>query len=592
MAYFNTGVVTLNNQLEIIKGDKGFFALIMWENSMFLEQSVYKDDFAEVREVCEKVWNTGERMFVTYRVFSKDETTHWVIASVEKTELAGENVLELNLQTVDTLEQEIGTMQDELCELGTYIDILDELFFRYDVEKDDFCLFMGSEKQRVVVYSGDLDSWEQNLEERGGFSEEKYRETFANLCQDLQQGSRHFSHEIMLPHLVRGDEKELYLIKGRSVVTTSGRDLVLGCVYTLSKNSRRRKARLGADAVRDEMTGLLSKQTIIDYARNAIASKPEYTCYLCVMDIDDFKYVNDTYGHMFGDEVLITVADILKEAVGERGVVGRIGGDEMMIFLERIVDKADLKAILRSIRSNVEWAYKGMKEGFNLSCSIGAAACPADGQDYDTLFKIADKMLYRAKENGKNRYIIYTPEIHGDVLNTNQENAPVAEGKQPIKTKGKEQLMLELTEYFMFRMVWSIRVAIEEVGLAFGLKEINIFFDEPVYTPHHWSATGQSSEDRYLMYAGTAQFRQLFDDNGLAVVNGLNSLQFSCREAYEILKEKKVTAAVIYRMDSGVPGYVTFYKEDQVSRLWSESDKVYLNMIGKMIALTLGGKKS
>ncbi len=591
MAYFNTGTVTVDKNLKLLKGDKGFFSLIMWENSQYLEQSVYKDDFSEVKSVCAKVWETGERMFVTYRVFSKDETTHWVVGCVEKVNLAGKEVLELTIQSVTDLEMEMSTLQDELCELGTYMDIMDELFFRYDMEKDDFTLFMGGEKQKVVVYSGDLDGWEQSLEERGAFDEENCRDIFDNLCQDLQQGSRHFSHEVMLPHLVRGDEKELYLIKGRSVVTTSDRDLVLGCVYTISKNSRRRKTRMGADAVRDEMTGLLSKQTIIEYIRNAIASKVEYTCYLCVMDIDNFKYVNDHYGHMFGDEVLITVADILKDAVGERGVVGRIGGDEMMIFLERITDRADLKSILRTIRSNVEWAYKGNKEDLNLSCSIGAAAWPENARDYDTLFKIADKMLYRAKENGKNRYIIYTPEIHGDVLNATMAGASVIERrKMHLSAESKERFMLELTEFFVFRAIWNLKLVMEETGLIFGLSEVNIFYDEPAYEAVHWRADGKPVTDGCLTYAGTTQFRQLFDENNLMVVNDVANLKYVCLEAYEALREQHVTAALIYRMDSGVPGYVTFYKTEQATRLWPESDKAYLNMIGKMIALYISGR--
>lgn len=592
MAYFNTGTVTIDKNLKLLKGDKGFFALIMWENSQFLEQSVYKDDFSEVKSICEKVWKTGERMFVTYRVFSKDETTHWVVGCVEKLNLAGEDVLELSIQSVADLEAEMSSLRDELCEVGTYMDIMDELFFRYDMEKDDFTLFMGGEKQRVIVFSGDLDDWEQSLEERGAFDEENCRDVFDNLCQDLQQGSRHFSHELMLPHLIRGDEKELYLIKGRSVVTTSGRDLVLGCVYTIAKNSRRRKSRMGADAVRDEMTGLLSKQTIIDYIHSAIAAKADYTCYLCVLDIDNFKYVNDHYGHMFGDEVLITVADILKDAVGERGVVGRIGGDEMMIFLERIVDRADLKSILRTVRSNVEWAYKGNKEDLNLSCSIGVAAWPDNAQDYDTLFKIADKMLYRAKENGKNRYIIYTPEIHGDVLNTTvaDAEAPVVERRKMLSMENKERFMLELTEFFVFRKLWNLKLVMKETGSVFGLSEVNIFYEEPAYEAAHWRADDQPVNDEFLTYAGTTHFRQLFDENNLMVVNDVANLQFACREAYDALRERNVTAALIYRMDSGVPGYVTFYKTEQATRLWPEVDKAYLNMIGKMIALYISGR--
>lgn len=592
MSYFNTGTVILDRRLEILKGDKNFFAFIGWENSHYIEQSVYKEDFDEFRSACENVWFTGEKKIITYRAYCLDNSTPWVIANISKESLAGADVLELNLQAVETLEQEIAVMRDELSEIGTYMDILDEFFFRYDVEKDDFCLFMGGEKQRMVLFDGDLDSWEQQLEEKKAFSNDKHREAFGGLCQDMQQASRHFSHEIMLPHLVRGDGKELYLFKGRSVITASGRDLVLGCVYTMTKNTRRRKNRIGADAVRDEMTGLLSKQTVIDYIKNAMSQDANDLNYLCVMDIDDFKHINDNYGHLFGDEVLITVADILKEAVGDRGVVGRIGGDEMLIFLEHIADRADLKSILRTIRCNVEWAYKGVKEELSLSCSIGTAAWPKDAKDYDTLFKIADKMLYRAKNNGKNRYIIYTPEIHGEITPDYFADTSAVELKKPVSGGSKERLLLELSERFIFHSVWTVQMVLEEVGTIFGLKEINVFYDEPVYNAMHWRADGNAVEQSFLSYAGTSHFRQLFDENNLAVINSVVDLQFSCPEAYEVLKELQMTAAIIYRMDSGISGYITFYREEQATRLWSDSDKTYLNLIAKMIAMVLGSKNA
>ncbi len=592
MGYFNTGTVTLDRNLEIVKGDKNFFAFIGWENTHFIEQCVYKEDFPEFKTVCKTVWSTGEKKMIAYRACCLDGAVPWVIANISKAVLAGMDVLELNFQSVDTLEQEIVAMKDDLSEIGTYMDILDEFFFRYDVEQDDFCLFMGGEKQRIALYSGDLDGWEQSLEEKKAFSNEKNHEIFLALCQDLQQASRHFSHEIMLPHLVRGEGRELYLFKGRSIINASGRDLVLGCVYTMTKNTRRRKSRNGADAVRDEMTGLLSKQTIIDYIKNAMTGETEYLNYLCVMDIDDFKYVNDNYGHLFGDEVLITVADILKEAVGDRGVVGRIGGDEMLIFLEHITDRADLKSILRTIRCNVEWAYKGIKEDFNLSCSIGAAAWPKDALDYDTLFKIADKMLYRAKNNGKNRYIIYTPEIHGEITSETFSDSSAVELKKPISAVSKERFLMELTENFIFHSVWSVQLVLEETGSIFGLKEIDVFYEEPFYNAMHWRADGKPVDQCFLSYAGTSDFRQLFDENDLAVIHGTNILKFTCPEAYETLKEMQVTSAIIYQMDSGIPGYVTFYKEEQVSRLWSDADITYLNLIGKMIAMVLGAKRA
>lgn len=589
MANFNTGMVTIDQEYRIVRADQKFYQFIGWENPIYLEQSVCPEDFPRLREILEQAAAAGERAVASYRVLRPDQTLHWVaadIAAADFTQLP-DGCLTLSIQSIDDLEREICGLNDEIRELSTYIDIMDEFFFRYDVEKDDFFLFMGGDKQRVRLFHGSLDKWEKMILDAPGFSE-KYLETFERFCGDLRQGTRHFSHEMTMPHLLRGDEKELYLLKGRTITDSGHNAVVLGCVYTMAKNSRRRKTRLGADAGRDELTGLLSKRTVVDYIHNVFDAGAEGVCYLCVLDIDNFKTVNDNFGHMFGDEVLMTVADIIKDAVGERGVAGRIGGDEMLIFLEDIKDRVDLKSILRTIRSGVEWAYKDVREDLQLSCSMGAAAWPTDADNYNDLFKVADKMLYLAKESGKNRYIIYTADIHGELIHG--ENPVATMARRKVMNIDKERLLLELTENFLHRGIWSAQFVLEQTGTAFGLAETDVFYDEPVYTAMHWRADGRPLSEEQLPYANSTKFRQLFNENKLAAVNHTADLEFACPEAYRNLLAQGVQSALFYRMDGVIPGYVAFYKEEISSRLWTESDKIYLNLIAKMIELIIGGR--
>ena len=589
MAHFKTGVATIDKNLQIVKADQNFYQFIGWENPIVLEQSVFREDFAKLKASVESVFVTGERMVETYRVLRPDESLHWVVADIVRngTTEQGELVC-LNIQSVDMLEQELGAMSDEVRQLDAYLDIMDEIFFRYNAKEDHFCLFTSSGGQRMRLFGGSFDMWEKSFVE-GHSLTEKNLETFRRFCADVRQGTRSFSHEVMMANLARGDGKELYLLKGKTISDIDGKLLVLGCVYTLAKNSHRRKSRLGADAARDEMTGLLTKKTIADYIRNFMETKSGVISYLCVLDVDNFKSVNDNYGHLFGDEVLMTVADILKDAVGDRGVVGRIGGDEMLIFLEDIIDRVDLKSILRTIRTNVEWAYKGMRDDLHLSCSMGAAAWPTDADNYNDLFKIADKMLYQAKEGGKNRYIIYTPDIHQSLL-TGDGPGSVTHVKRQNVAINKERLLLELAENFLHRGMWGAQFVLEQTGLAFALAETDVFYDEPVYTAMHWRADGKPLENGRLNYADSAKFRQLFDENNLAVINHTADLEFLCPEAYASLSAQHVTSALIYRMNGAVSGHVVFFKEESSFRMWTESDKMYLNLIGKMIELVIGGR--
>ncbi|MCM1100505.1 MAG: GGDEF domain-containing protein [Clostridium sp.] len=591
MTYFRTGIATVTGDLEIMKADRSFYQFIGWESPRYLEQSVFAKDFSKLKLAAQTVLETGTEELVAYRVLRPDESLHWVVAEISRESRDGQAyLLNISIQSMDDLTQDIRSLSGEIRELSTYIEMLDELFFRYDIQEDDFFLFVGGEVQNVRLFHGNLEKWVRAVLSTQSITG-KNADELQRFCDDLRNGTRHFSHEIMMPHLIRGNEEELYQWKGRTISNIEGHSTVLGCVYPLTKSSRSKKVHMGSDEGRDELTGLFSKRTITDYIKHFIETSAGTNGYLCILDIDNFKTVNDNFGHMFGDEVLITVADIIKEAVGERGVAGRIGGDEMIIFLEDIKDRADLKSVLRTIRSNVEWAYKGRRDDLHLSCSMGAAAWPIDVDNYNDLFKLADKMLYKAKEGGKNRYIIYTADIHRDALG-DVVSAPISAAEtRNVLHVNKEQLLLEMTENFLHRGMWGVQFVLEQTGKAFNLARVDVYYDEPVYTPMHWRADGNTEDRADPEYAVSTRFRQLFNKNNLAVIDHVADLEFTCPEAYAKLVEQGVTAALFYRMDGVIPGYVTFFREEKSSRRWTEADKAYLNLIGKMIGLVIGGKK-
>lgn len=168
----------------------------------------------------------------------------------------------------------------------------------------------------------------------------------------------------------------------------------------------------------DPLTSLLNKKAIKDFAMDALAkAKHNGSVVTFVMiDLDNFKAINDTYGHMFGDSTLVSVARIMSEAVGSRGVVGRVGGDEFFIVLTGFPDgDPSIRPLLKTIRSNVEWFFKNKIDDIRVTCSVGTASYPFDTDNYDDLFKLADHCLYVGKMLGRNRYIIYTKSILGPV---------------------------------------------------------------------------------------------------------------------------------------------------------------------------------
>lgn len=131
-------------------------------------------------------------------------------------------------------------------------------------------------------------------------------------------------------------------------------------------------------------------------------------CFMMI-DMDNFKGINDTFGHLVGDEILIKFATTIKNTIGEENLAGRIGGDEFVVFLRTATTREDAKIIASAIVANVKKAFSNSYVD-DVSASIGIAMAPEDGEEFETLYSNADKSLYYVKQNGKNDYHFYSEE--------------------------------------------------------------------------------------------------------------------------------------------------------------------------------------
>lgn len=167
------------------------------------------------------------------------------------------------------------------------------------------------------------------------------------------------------------------------------------------------------DLQTDSLTGLYTRDVIVNYA-NHLIKKREPFC-LCLVDIDNFKNVNDNYGHTIGDHVISFMAAKLKEGFGDRGVVGRFGGDEFMVVIPEIKDYDAVWSLLREVHKTIDGIKPPASENLFLTCTFGLSRFPLDAQDYDSLFELTDKALYRGKIKGRNCFIIYLESKHKNI---------------------------------------------------------------------------------------------------------------------------------------------------------------------------------
>jgi len=159
-------------------------------------------------------------------------------------------------------------------------------------------------------------------------------------------------------------------------------------------------ADLKRQASHDALTGLLNHSFARQQIIKQLEENPDREYALLIIDLDYFKTANDRCGHLFGDQVLQYVADMLRRSIRSGDIAARVGGDEFLIFLEY---KAELEAVVNRIYTMVTGEY----QGFPISLTMGVAQSSVTGQDYDTLFHHADQALYAGKRAGRGRFSIY-----------------------------------------------------------------------------------------------------------------------------------------------------------------------------------------
>ncbi len=192
---------------------------------------------------------------------------------------------------------------------------------------------------------------------------------------------------------------------------------LLSVANTLAGIIERRQAEesLKIMATHDTLTKLYNRTLFFDRGEQALAQAKRYKYMLALLflDLDDFKCVNDTFGHGIGDLLLKEFAGILRRCIRESDIVARIGGDEFAILLTKIGNTQDAAVVAQKIIDSL--ATPLVLEGREclIGVSIGISIYPYDGNDIETLLRNADMAMYRVKIPGKNNYLFYSPETSG-----------------------------------------------------------------------------------------------------------------------------------------------------------------------------------
>lgn len=269
---------------------------------------------------------------------------------------------------------------------------------------------------------------------------------------------------------------------------------------------------ISLDEILDPLTGILSRSYAMKFVQSLIDEGRPFS--FAMIDLDNFKSINDTFGHSAGDEVLITVAERLADFTAECGLIGRFGGDELLLVDLQHTDGEERKAFLKRLysESGAVRVDMDLKKGTSyITATTGVASFPGDAGNFDDLFSLIDKMLYHGKAKGRNCFSVYDPERHKNIEITRQANygiyptmsklREVLEEKESLKEKLKAVTpfftkTLKVNDLYFVGEDGKMR-AVNDDGFVAEAGDIEGIMDEDIFSESTLSRVEENSPSFY-----------------------------------------------------------------------------------------------
>lgn len=337
----------------------------------------------------------------------------------------------------------------------------------------------------------------------------------------------------------------------------------------------------------DSLTGCLTKAAFERLTADLLVEGTHHT--LFIIDIDNFKTVNDNLGHQFGDVVLHEIGSYLNGAFRKDDYVGRIGGDEFMVCLKDVEDNYTIVKKAQQVLKLLDKKYAGKSKIFPVTGSIGIAKFPEDGNDFQTIYNHADIALYECKHKGKNNYKFFnTNYLKGTMINS----SPFDMAMKSLSQHFDMELVTDVF-YMLYASVdptSAMQKVVERLGEGFAasrcyIVELNTESAE-YYNSYEWCAQGVEQKQESLQEI-SVEFVNFFSK--LANADGI----FYCNDMETFADEKIIDFMNLQKVESFLHAYIkqddnvmfmVGFDDCRTSRKWSPIIISTLLFASKMMA--------
>lgn len=401
----------LEGAFEITYASDGYYDIVGFDRKSMKDglgnsfiSLVHPDDYATFKNQCEN-FAIGEYIQFEVRLYKKDQSVIWVLINGNFIK-DKESRNTLSAVIIDITEsrnmQERILLEEERYRVAA--EISNDILFEYEVHKDKMILaekfkelygkdpvisnFISDDKNVIdIIHSEDI----------GCFYEFSRALTSGKEVIEAEFRMKDISGEFVWCH-----------IRGKTLYNESKKPCrVIGKIVNIDLHKKELQT-LEYKAKRDSLTGVYNKSTTKELIDHYIHKHKNTSHVFMIIDIDDFKHINDTYGHLQGDKILSYVINQVKAIFTSGEIIGRIGGDEFVVFIGNIQNKESVLSKAELLKETLHTVYTEEGYEIHLTGSIGVSIYPEDGHNYNELLNCADKAMYLVKDQGKNGFKLFT----------------------------------------------------------------------------------------------------------------------------------------------------------------------------------------
>jgi len=572
------GKASIIDKFAVGNADEYFYQYLGKNSCFAFTELVHKDDLQSFLDAVEKLEKGTQSIIARVKCYSGRYRCLCMTLAYNGRIIDGYKSFDINFSDTISIQENYIKYLRLTNKYRKLISLITTLYFEYDFGTNQLIIYKYSNAKCILVFNSNLNSLREEVISSDNLSS-SVKKQFEVFYDNMRKGTDQFEANISAEIFQIAKEGIFLKLKSTVIFREDSKEMVVGVMKPSEELDK--EVYYLSEAARDVGTGLLNKRAISEYAIEKI-NNSDKCLYLIMLDIDDFKKINDTYGHMFGDEVLTKVSEIIISVLASRGTVGRFGGDEFLVLIEDVSGESDLRRILKTINKHIQWECGNAFDNFKVTTSMGIAKFPIDGSTYEELFDKADKSLYIAKAKGKNRYIIYDKLKHGTVETNTYNNSNSIGINDILNNENRAATISNIILNLFAKGIDAIIPSIAVIQEYFDVDGITVYVGEILNRTYYIGEYVEPIEQFYLFE--NENYRKLFNANNVYVETNIHRIERDYVEIHEAYMKQEIAEfiqCVTYFKDR--PQVVVSFDVFNRPRKWSDKDIDFLTILGKLI---------